>query len=282
MLRLTAALVAGGLLVAACGGGGSGGDGAAGGGLADHLHGSLQQSTLFTTRHALGLTVRFDGDHELRLATIQLDTPLFEPVGPQARDARVRGSGRNVVMPLRYGAADCSQDAADAPAPRLITEVDGEEVRVALAEQPEGLLAGLHAAECEVAAVREVVDVRFGDTWERTGPTTYESTVEVAQRDPDVTATLQQMQGNVIFGVSNPGGATPWATVDDDRPAASVPLRVEASRCDPHALTEYKRTFILVAMVQVGDGEPVRIDVVAEGPAHDALAVLLEACLPEG
>jgi hypothetical protein len=81
--------------------------------------------------------------------------------------------------------------------------------------------------------------------------------------------------------VTSPGAAEPWAAVDDDTPTASVPLRVEASRCDPHALTEYKRTFILVASVQVGDDDPVRVDVTAEGPAHDALGVLLEACLPD-
>jgi hypothetical protein len=194
----------------------------------------------------------------------------------------VRANGRTVVMPLKYGAADCGQGGGAVPPAQLVTEVDGEEVRIDLAEEPEGLLAGLHADECDVAAVREDVDVRLGDTWVQAGPMAYESTVEVAQRTPGVTATLQEIQGNVIFGVANLAGTEPWAEVDDARPTAAVPLRVEASRCDPHALTEYKRTFVLVALVQVGDDEPVRVDVTAEGPAHDALAVLLEACLPDG
>jgi hypothetical protein len=278
------------LAAAACGGGDDHDDEAAeAAGLAGQLEGSLQQSTLFTTQHALGVSVTYAGTHDdVRLATIQLDTPLFTPVEPQARDARLRTGGRALVMPLKYGDADCDVDPADAGPARLVAVVAGtdETVRLDLAEQPDDLLAGLHAAECEVQGVLDQVDVAFGDTWTRTAERQYETTIELAQRTEGTTATLTEMRGNVIFGVTDldPGHAAgdPWAVVDDDHPTARVPLRVEAGRCDPHALTEYKRTFVLVAMISVGDADPVRIDVRAEGPAHDALATLLEACLPPG
>lgn len=271
--------------LAGCGGDDDGdrGDGA-GDGLAARMHGSLQQSTLFTTQHALGLSVSFDGDRELRLATIQLDTPLFDPVEPQPRDARVRPGGRVVVMPLRYGDADCDVRPDDAGPAQLVTEVEGEVIRLDLAEQPDGLLARLHAEECEVQAVLDRVDITLGDTWERTADKAYASEVTITQRTPGVTADLVSLEGNIIFGVTTPDGPAgdePWATVDDDRATAIVPITVQAGRCDPHALTEYKRTFILVARVRVGDAEPVDVDIAAEGPAHDALGVLLEACLPD-
>jgi len=35
----------------------------------------------------------------------------------------------------------------------------------------------------------------------------------------------------------------PVVTVDDDQPTASTEVTISAARCDPHALTEYKRTF---------------------------------------
>jgi hypothetical protein len=277
------------LLVAAvfgCGGDddSDGGAGADGGGLAASMDGSLQQSTLFTTQHALGLSVSFDGDRELRLATIQLDTPLFEPVEPQARDARVRGGGRVVTMPLKYGDADCDVRPADAGPAQLVTEVEGEALRLDLAERPDDLLAGLHAAECEVQAVLDQVDITLGDAWVRTDGLAYAGELTVTQREPGVTAHLTTLEGNVIFAVTSsdaPGGDEPWATVDDDRPSVTLPVTVEAARCDPHVLTEYKRTFVLAAQVQVGEAEPVKVDIVAEGPAHDALAALLEACLPD-
>jgi len=291
-IRTTAAVVtvaALALTAVACGGdddGGGDGDAVEEAGLAGQLEGSLQQSTLFTTQHALGVSVTYTGTDDVRLATIQLHTSLFTPVEPQARDARLRTGGRALVMPLKYGDADCDVDPSDAGPARMVATVGGtgETIRLDLAEQPDDLLAGLHADECEVQGVLDQVDVAFGDTWTRTADKQYETTIELAQRTEGTTATLEEMRGNVIFGVADldpdhaPGD--PWAVVDDDHPTASVPMRVEAGRCDPHALTEYKRTFILVAMVAVGDADPVRIDVRAEGPAHDALATLLEACLP--
>ncbi len=290
-IRTTLAVVLVALGVTACGSDDSGGREEAG--VVGQLEGSLQQSTLFTTQHALGVSVTYRGtDEGLRLATLQLDTPLFTEVEPQARDARLRTGGRALVMPLKYGEADCDLDPADAGPARMVATLggsgeggeSGETVRLDLAEQPDDLLAGLHAAECEVQGVLDQVDVRFGDTGTRTADKQYETTIELAQRTEGATATLEEMKGNVIFGVANLDAdhtaTSPWAVIDDDHPTASVPMRVEADRCDPHALTEYKRTFILVALVAVGDAEPVRIDVRAEGPAHDALATLLEACLP--
>jgi hypothetical protein len=67
--------------------------------------------------------------------------------------------------------------------------------------------------------------------------------------------------------------------VDDSRPAAAPTITVSASRCDPHALIEYKRTFIFAAWVALDDGAAVRVDVVAEGSALAALTELREACL---
>ncbi|MGH2669921.1 MAG: hypothetical protein ACRDH5_12555, partial [bacterium] len=125
-----------------------------GGGTPDPVPGleaALQRSTLFETQRALLLDVRYDGDHDLEIGTIQLSSPLFEPVPPQVRDARVRASGRPVAMPLPFGAAVCD-DVPDGPA-ELVTEVDGEEVRVGLDESPDDMLVGLHDAECAVTAV---------------------------------------------------------------------------------------------------------------------------------
>ena len=95
------------------------------------------------------------------------------------------------------------------------------------------------------------------------GDLAYVSEVTIAQREPGVAADLLSLEGNVIFGVTTPdapGGDEPWATVDDGHPTVTVPITVQAGRCDPHTLTEYKRTFILAARVQVGDAEPVKVE----------------------
>ena len=252
-------------------------DGGATEGAVPGLEATLQRSTLFETQRALLLDVRHDGDHDLEIGTIQLSSPLFEPVPPQPRDARVRASGRPVAMPLPFGAAVCV-DVAEGPH-ELVTEVDGEEVRVALDESPDDMLADLHDAECAVTAVLTDVELRLGDDWERSAPRTIEGELTVVQRRPGTTAAVEDVLGNVIFTVATDDEADPLAEVSDDRRSAEVPVVVTAARCDPHALTEYKRTFILIAWVAVDGGDPVRVDVEAEGGAHGALEELLAACL---
>jgi hypothetical protein len=85
--------------------------------------------------------------------------------------------------------------------------------------------------------------------------------------------------GNVIFSAGTTADAPAALRVSDDVPSAATGLVVRAARCDPHALTEYKRTFILTARVRVGDADPVRVDLPAEGAARRTLEALLTQCL---
>lgn len=257
------------------------------GSLAEDMRARLQRSTLFETRRSLHLAVGYDGERggDVRLATIQLDTPLFEAVPPQTRDAEVPPGGRAVVMPLEFGPAQCDgrggegdEGEGDGEPAELVLDVDGEEVRVPIDERPEGMLAALHRAECAMEAVRDEVDLRLGDTWERTGPRTVEGDVLMDQRRPGAAVAIDEIEGNVIFFVHS-DGRRPWLQVTDDRPSASGRVAIEASRCDPHALIEYKRTFVFVAWVGIDGGEPVRVDVEAEGETQRVLADLLSECI---
>ncbi|MGH9288328.1 MAG: hypothetical protein ACRD0V_08585 [Acidimicrobiales bacterium] len=234
---------------------------------------TLQRSTLFATHRSLRLTVSNGGDQELEIGAVQLSSPLFEPVPPQTRDVPVPASER-VVIPLPFGTAQCD-DVIEEPA-ELITQLDGDEVHVALDEIPSGVLSELHDAECAATAVLTSVDLHLGDTWERTATRTIEGEVELTQRSSGVTAAVDEVRGNVIFGVSTTG---PRVEVTDERPSAAGQIAITAARCDPHALIEYKRTFIFSAYVEVDGGEPTLVDIEAEGGARRALEVLLRSCI---
>lgn len=265
------------------------------------LTATVQRSTLFETRGALRLSVRNTGSDEVEIGTVQLSSPLFEPVEPEARDALLDPGGRPVVLPLRLGPADCaggdgsgdedssgegSGDETQGDDPRggaeLIATVDGDERRIPLELEPSGLLAEMQGAECEAAAVVADVELRLGDEWTAAGPRALTGELLVSQRQAGVTAELDEVLGNVIFSLAAdseiPAGQ-PWLTVDDATTSAGVPVRIRAARCDPHALIEYKRTFIFVAVVAVDGADPVRVDVTAEDGARDALEDLLESCL---
>jgi hypothetical protein len=244
----------------------------------------LQQSTLFATRRAFRLSVRNEGADDVVVETVQLSSPLFETVAPEDRDAPLDAGGRPTFIPLRFGEARCTGDGATADPgdAEVVAVIDGEERHVPVEQRPADMLADVQATECAAAGVLADVDLRLGDRWTPTGPRTVAGELTVAQRRSGVTAELVALDRNVIFAVDNAedtGANAPWLAVDDDRPAGSVPITITAARCDPHALVEYKRTFILVALVAMGGAAPVRVDVHAEGGARAALEDLLTTCI---
>jgi hypothetical protein len=264
-------LLAAGALLGGCSSGGAA--------TRDDLEATLQRSTLFETQRALNLTVRSPGDREIRIQSIQLDSPRFEPVEAQERNARLREIDPNVSMPLRFGEARCGNSAEGSA--ELVAEVDGEEVRLPLDEHPSDMLASLQATECEAARVFEDVSLELGDDWDRTEPRVVEGTLSLAQREPGVRAVVDELVGNVIFTLEPTEGpaSRPGLAVSDERPSDRIGVRIHAARCDPHALIEYKRTFTFSVWIRVGDRDPALVDVKAEGPAHLALERLLASCI---
>jgi hypothetical protein len=264
-------LLAAGALLGACSSGGAA--------THDDLEATLQRSTLYETQRALNLTIRSPGDREIRVRSIRLDSPRFEAVEAQERNARLREIDPNVSMPLRFGEARCG-DGAEGPA-ELVAEVDGEEVRLPLDEHPSDMLASLQATECEAARVFEAVSLELGDDWRRTEPRVVDGTLTLAQREPGERAVVDEVLGNVIFTITPTGGSAsrPGLAVSDERPSDRIGVRIRAARCDPHALIEYKRTFTFSVRIRVGDREPALVDVKAEGAAHRTLERLLEACI---
>ncbi len=256
-------------------GGGGGGNGG-GREPAPVLDAALRRSTLFDARREIGLALATTGDVDVHLATIQLVTPLFETVAPTSRDATLVAGDRARLMPLPFGTARCA-DADESP-PEIAAVVDGDEVRVPVAEHPSDLLANLHDRECASAAVLEDVALELSGDWTVTDPHTAAGQLTATQRSSGVTAVVDEVLGNVIFGVTTETAA-PVLNVDDDHPTATVGVTVSAARCDPHALTEYKRTFVFVAEVRIDDGDAVRVDVTATGDAHAALSELLRSCI---
>jgi hypothetical protein len=248
------------------------------------LTATLQRSTLFETRRSLRLTMRSNAGEEREIGAIQLESPLFEPVEPETRNTRVPPAGRPVVMGLPFGTVRCDGrngggDAEEDGAAVLLADVDGHDVRVPIEQRPNDLLVELHGAECAAAAVLADVDLRLGDTWRSTDPRTLEGELDISQRRDGAEATVQAVEGNVIFTVSYATASPRALEVSDERPSASAPIAITASRCDPHALIEYKRTFIFTASIQVNGDEPARVDIRAEGAARRALEDLLTSCL---
>src|SRR5690606_7926615 len=89
------------------------------------LRALLQPSRPFETRGALRVDVSNLGDEDVRITSLRLDSPLYEPQGPQPRDPLLEADGGTVVMPVLLGEPVCDAEAGPA---RLVLGVAGGEV----------------------------------------------------------------------------------------------------------------------------------------------------------
>jgi hypothetical protein len=247
---------------------------------ATELRATLQRSRLFETQRSLRLELRTTGESDVAVESVQLRSPLFAEVAAQRRDPVIDGGGSPVAMPLDFGDPTCAGEGGGAA--EVVVGLGRDDVVVPLDESPPGLLADLQASECAVAAVRRQAELRLGDTWQRTGPRTAAGEVLAVQRRAGATVAVTGLEGNVIFHltIEETGRASgPVLRVSDQQPTDRVAVTLTASRCDPHALIEYKRTFVYVALVDVGEDRPLRVDLTAEGATKRLLEDLLAACI---
>ena len=66
--------------------------------------------------------------------------------------------------------------------------------------------------------------------------------------------------------------------VDPDQPTDQVGITFSASRCDEHALTESKKTFVFPAWIHLDGGDATKVDLRAEGELRAVLEGFLEQC----
>jgi hypothetical protein len=130
----------------------------------------------------------------------------------------------------------------------------------------------LQALECDQQAVREAVDLSFGDDWTSTGPRSAAGQVRVAPTG-DTGVEVQAMAGNIVFGVRLDDGVLPTST--------TFPVELVVDRCDTHALIESKRTFKFPLDVSLDGGDPITyvLEAAVDTPARDVLADLIQACI---
>lgn len=83
----------------------------------------------------------------------------------------------------------------------------------------------------------------------------------------------------MIFTLQPGRVEAPLLVVDADRQRSTVDVTISASRCDPHALIESKRSFVFAGWMQLDGGPVIRVDIEPDGPVRAALEGFLDACL---
>jgi hypothetical protein len=260
------------VLLAACGDDGGRGSGGATG---VELAATATRSSLFDSQRTFRLELTNEGDTSVTVASVQLDSPLFDPVPASSRDTQL-APGRRLLLPVPYGASICPGSGPSS----LVTVVAGDEVVVPLDQAPAGVMDALHEVECSEAAVRNAADLDFGDDWTPTGPRSARGEIVVATHG-DTEVTIDGVRGNIVFGVRLGDLGPPLLTVTGAGEDGRLPVELVVDRCDTHALIESKRTFKFPLEVRLDGGAPALVVLEAESgsPTRDVLGGLIQACI---
>jgi hypothetical protein len=231
---------------------------------------------LYAPDHELGVGLENVGDEAMTVTGVQLVTPLYADQPMAERRVVLEPTGRRFVLPVPYGEPRCGEDV-EVVFEVLVVLADSRQLRVPATEEYDGALERLHSRECGAAEVRAVADIGFGDDWHREGVAVSGEMV-LDQRVEGATVAVDDAAGNVIFTLVVDAPGRPVLRVDDAEPTARVPVTISADRCDPHAVAEFKRPFVFLSWVAVGDGDPVPVELELTGAVRDALEDLLATC----
>jgi hypothetical protein len=235
----------------------------------------LGTNRLFAVNRAFGLVLRNLGEEPVVVRGVQLDSPQFATRPRTERDMTLQPGGRRLVVPLPYGEVRCD-GKPEATFGVVVVLDDGEELHLDAPEEYDGAVGRLHDRECAAADVLDRVDITFGDDWTRDG-SVISGELSLEQRRSGESVAIDDAVGNVIFTLVLED-AHPVLRVSDNEPTAHVPVTISADRCDPHAVAEFKRPYVFLSWVAIGDGDPVPVELELQGGARAALVDLIAAC----
>lgn len=231
------------------------------------------------------IAVRNAGTEEVVVERLTLRVPGFRGVGPVRKDSPVP-PGQVVNLPVPHGVVSCDEQfRARVGEPRVTLRMRaGTERRLRTVRlrptDPRGLLTAIADRACTVRRVESEVTLRFGDEWRtetRRGETLARGSLEavlVVTEPRQVT----QVAGTVIYGLrpaAQGAPGAPLASLTRESPRARIPVVVESSRCDGHAIGEVKKPYAFLVWVADAAGEEVAVTPQA-GPA--TLEALQRVC----
>jgi hypothetical protein len=239
---------------------------------------TVEVARLFVQIRSFGLGLENVGAAPVAVATVQLESPLFSALPPEAQPVVLTPGVFPTVVPVPYGDPICAGEPPTDDFTAVVTLADGAQLRVPAPERYPGSIGRTHARECAARAVLEQVDVRFGDVWVPGPGHSVQGEVLLEQRRPGPPVTVESVAGTVIFAFDAPGAGDPMAVVDDEATAIALPVVITAERCDPHGLIEAKRAFVFALWAALGDAPAASVELRPEGPARVALDAVLAGC----
>jgi hypothetical protein len=201
------------------------------------LAAEITQSRLDQSLGAVSVSVTNRGDAPVSVDRLRLHAPPF-PDGTSEVEADLV-PGQRVAFRVTYGEPDCMGTLPTPEAATAEVRIDGSSVAQIDVDDSDNALARLLTIRCGAQLLAEVADVEFGPNWTLTPDgSAVLGTVELSRVSPGHELVLRQVGGSVVYGLEPVQADEPVVTLGTDQAAATVPVRMTAIRCDPHALAE--------------------------------------------
>lgn len=247
------------------------------------LAGRIIQSRLDQSLDSIRVQVANEGDEPVRVADVVLHAPPFPDAASE--DDAVIPPGQRIDFRAEYGQPTCADPT---PTPAVATAAvfaDGRPIEIDV-EDSHDVLKRLLTQLCGRQQLAAVVDVRLGQQW--TGDPSGDAllgTIELRRVDDGApVVTLERVAGgSVVFELQPVDSSAPQVTLPAGEDHLSVPVRVTAQRCEPHAQAEDKKKYVFPVWLAVAGGrEPIDIDLEVDVRAQPAFDSLCDAATTAG
>jgi hypothetical protein len=214
------------------------------------------------------------GDDSFTVTAVALDSPGFTALPETAVTAEF-GPGRVIDLPTPYGAPVCGTAPLPAAARLALVRPGGqvESVRAPLAAD---VLEVVHDEECAVLAVAEVVDVTVTALADEGDVLT--GLLALTRRSGNRPVVVTTLSRSVLLDAVADG--LPLVLAGNERRVTTA-VSFTPATCDPHVLSETKKPYAFPLSIEVGDADPVPVDLPLDAAARDRLAALVQrVCMP--
>jgi hypothetical protein len=206
-----------------------------------------------------------------------LDVTTFTSLAATKSNLRLfEGYVARLRVPL--GVANCPAGAGASLVKLTVANGAGAVANLEV-ELPTDVLEGINAGECATRKVLDVASPALGGAEAASG-TTVDTTLTISRGAAGAGASVvvTAMRGSVIFDMEPRAGTTLPLTLGPDESAITVPVTFTASRCDPHAFAESKKTFVFSVWVTIDGGSEKYLEIGPDAALQVSLQSAFDRC----